>query len=275
MPEKQMTEDTISPFKIKATAAGLIAEKAGGIPRPIQVSSNDVFTDAVKIAVKVSADQTLADAGDRIQYTVLLKNDSSVDLYDAKIMDKICTKTILSKDSITPAPQPGEILETGVSVTGSGETLVGSVPKGKSAALRYEVTVKKGETGDIVDCAAATVKFKDQKDSEYTCKTDPSFAVASIVAANLQITASADKTFVTENNEAILFTLIVANTGNVKISNVVVTSPFPAGMHYKPGSTVKTGTDTFTDEDPADSIPIGDLDPMETYKIQFGVTVSL
>jgi uncharacterized repeat protein (TIGR01451 family) len=263
------------PFKMGATATGSVTVKAGENPKSIQASSNVIITDVVKVVVKESADKEFANGGERIKYTVTLRNNSSVDLYGAKIINELCPKTTLVKDSIIPIPQPGEILETGISVTSPNEASVGSVPQGKSAVLQYEVTINEKETGDIVNCSLAEIKFKDQTGNEYTGKTEPSMAVTNIAEANLQIIETADKTFVTENNEEIIFELIIKNRGNVRINDIVVMSPLPAGMNYKPNSTLKNDTKAFSDENPANSINIGNLDPAQIYKIQFSVTVSL
>lgn len=276
MPEAQATlNSAFFPFEISATATGSVPAKAGENPVSIQASSNVIITDVVKAVVKGSADKEFASGGEKIKYTIALQNNSSVDLYDVKIVSELCSKTTLVKDSITPIPQPGEILETGISVTSPDETSVGSVPKGKSAVLQYEVTVNEKETGDIVNCSIAEIKFRDQTGNEFTGKTEPSMAVTDIAEANLQITETADKTFVTENNEEILFELLIRNTGNVRIDDIIVVSALPAGMNYKPNSTLRNDTAAFSDESPADSIDIGNLDPAQIYKIQFSVTVSL
>ncbi|HCW80971.1 MAG TPA: hypothetical protein DG942_07725 [Ruminococcaceae bacterium] len=276
MPETQTILNTIpSPFKVGATATGSVTVKAGESPKSIQASSNVITTDVVKAVLKESAEKDFANNGEKIKYTVALQNNSSVDLYSAKIINKLCPKTTLVNDSIIPVPQPGETLKTGISVTSPNETSVGSVPKGKSATLQYEVTVNKNETGDIVNCSIAEIKFMDQIGNEYTGRTEQSMAVTTIAEANLQIIETADKTFVTENNEEIIFKLIIKNTGNVRITDIVVMSQLPAGMNYKPNSTLKNDTITFSDENPADSINIGNLDPAQIYKIQFSVTTSL
>lgn len=276
MPGAQAAINTTPfPFKIGATATGSVTVKAGESPKSVQASSNVIITDVVKAVVNESADKEFANGGETIKYTVTLQNNSSVDLYDVKIINELCPKTTLVKDSIIPIPQPGETLETGISITSPNETSVGKVPKGNSAVLQYEVTINEEETGDIVNRSVAKIKFKDQTGSEYTGKTEPSMAVTNIAEANLEITETADKTFVTENNEEIQFELTIQNTGNVRISDIVVTNPLPVGMNYKPNSTLKNDTEAFSDEDPANSINIGNLDPAQIYKIQFSVTVSL
>lgn len=263
------------PFKISTTATGSVIAKTGENPKSIQASSNVITTDVVKAVVKESADKRFANGGEKIKYTVTLQNNSSVDLYDVKIVSKLCSKTTLVRDSIIPVPQPGETLETGISVKNSNGTSLGSVPKGKSAVLQYEVTVNEKETGDIVNGSIAEIKFKDQAGNEYTGTTEPSMAKTNIAEANLQIIETADKTFVTENNEEIQFELIVKNTGNVNINDIMVMSPLPTGINYKPNSTLKNGAKNFSDENPANSISIGNLSPAQTYKIKFSVTVSL
>lgn len=275
MIEAQALKAAVEPFKIDATAAGFIVAKAGEEPSLIQATGNVVVTDVVKVNVEKAADKEFADVGDRIKYTVTLFNNSSVDLYDVKIVNKICTKTTVISSSIDPAPQPGEFLGTGVSVTSPDEISAGSVPKGKSAALKYEATINEGETGEIVNCANAVIKFRDQKGNEYTGQTESSAVVTNIVEADLQIVESADKTFVTENNEEVVFTLTIKNTGNIKINDITVTSSIPDGMNYKENSTLKNGAAAFVNENPADSLSIGDLNPEEIYKIQFSVTVSM
>ncbi len=266
---------TLFPFKIGTMATGSVIVNADESPKPIQASSNVIITDVVKAIVKESADKAFANGGERIKYTVTLQNDSSVDLYDVKIISELCPKTTLVRDSILPIPQSGETLESGISVTSPNETSVGGVPKGKSAVLQYEVTINEKETGDIVNRSVAEIKFRDQTGSEYTGKTEPSMAATNIAEANLEIIETADKTFVTENNEEIIFRLIVKNTGNVSINDIVVMSPLPTGMNYKLNSTLKNDTKAFSDENPANSISIGNLDPAQIYKIQFSVTVSL
>lgn len=147
--------------------------------------------------------------------------------------------------------------------------------EGKSAVLRYQVAVNEKGSGDIVNYAHAVIRFRDQTGSEYTGQTEPGRAVTKIAKANLQIVESADKTFVTEDREEVIFKIVVKNAGSVAVSDVVVTSPLPAGMTYQPNSTLKNGSKTFSDENPANGIGIGSLGPAEIYEIQFGVTVSL
>ena len=265
---------TLFPFEIGAMATGSVTV-AGESPKSIQASSNVIITDVVKAILKESADKKFANNGERIKYTVTLQNNSSVDLYDVKIVNELCPKTTLVKNSIIPIPQPGETLETGISVKSPNEASVGSLPKGKSTVLQYEVTINEKETGDIVNCSIAEIRFKDQTGSEYTGKTEQSQAVTKIAEANLQIIETADKTFVTENNEEIAFELVIKNIGNVKINDIVVTNPLPAGMNYKPNSTLKNDMKAFSDENPANSIHIGNLDPAQIYKIPLIVTGSL
>ncbi|CAB1249687.1 DUF11 domain-containing protein [Ruminococcaceae bacterium BL-4] len=276
MSEKQADPNTnSSPFKVGTTATGSVTAKEGENPQSIRAISNVIITDVVKAVVKESADTEFDNNGEKIKYTVTLQNDSSVDLYDVKLISELCSKTTLVKDSIIPTPQLDETLETGISVTSPDEMSVGSVPKGTSAVLEYEVTVNEGETGDIVNDSIAEIKFRDQMGGEYTGRTEPSIVVTNIAKADLQIIETADKTFVTEDDEEIIFNLTIKNTGNVKVNDIVVTSPFPAGMNYKPNSTLKNDTEALSDENPADSINIGDLDPAQIYKIQFSVTVNL
>lgn len=266
---------SLAPFATDATAVGFTAVHAGAEPRPIQVTSNVVITDVVKAVVDKTADKEFAEPGDEIQYTVTFRNYSSVDLYGVKIVDDISPKTTLVPDTVVPAPQAGETLGTGVSVTSPNESVAGRVPKGQSARLAYKVTVNAGATGDMISKASAIIQFRDRKGNEYSGSTDPNITKTTILAPDLQIVESADKTFVTENNEEVVYTLVVKNTGTVKITNITVTSPLSDGMTYRQNSTLKKDTNQFVNADPVLGISIGDLDPGESYQIQFSVTVSL
>lgn len=271
----QALNTVFAPFKNNASVIGFATVKVGGEPQTIKVTSNIVTTDFIKVALDKTPDKTLAEVGDEIKYTVTFVNNSSVDLYDVKIVDTISPMTTLVADSIIPVPQPGEALETGVTITSANETKAGSVPKGQSATLEYQVTVNQGAAGDIINNGTATIKFKDCKDHEYSGSTNPSQAITTVITADLQVVQSADKTFVTENNEEVVYTLVIKNTGSIKITDITVTNPIPQGMTYKQNSTLKNDTLPLTDENPANGINIGDLNPSDTYKIQFSVTVSL
>lgn len=271
--QAEALNEALEPFINNATAIGFIS--TGDDHRPIQATSNDVVTDAINVVVDRVSNKTLADVGDYIRYTISFINNSSVDVYGVKIFNNISPKTTLVPDSIIPPPQPGETLETGITVTSPGENLAGRVPRGKSAFLEYEVFVNEGATGEIINTGNAFINFLDCENNEYSGCTDPSEVITTVIDAGLQIIQSADKTFVSENNEEVVYTLIIKNTGIVKIFNITVTNPIPTGMVYKTNSTLKNDVPSSPDINPADGINIGDLGPGETYKLQYSLAVSL
>ena len=268
--EAQALNSALAPFENTATADAYFTVNEGEMPRPIDDTSNTVSTDCIKTTLTKQADKAFAQVGDEIQYTITFTNNSSVDLYNVKISDIISPKTTLILNSIVPTPLSGETLASGVTVGTNG-----IVVKGSSAELVFKVTVNANETGSITNTANANFKFKDNKNIEHTGSAGPATATTTIVAAGLQITKSADKTFVTENGETIVYTLVVLNTGDIKLTDITVTDPIPVGMTYKLWSTLRNETLPYTNENPENGISIGDLNPGESYKIQFSVTVAL
>lgn len=259
----------LKPFQITASAAGFFGNKS------VSADSRGVLTDVIQVRVSLAADRKSAAAGGRINYTAVLGNYSSVDLYGVKMVSPPCAKTALVQGSVIPVPRTGETLESGVSVAGPAGASAGCVPKGQSAALKYAVTVGENAAGNIIRSANAVLKFRDRKGSEYTGQTKPDTAVTAIRRSGLLVTESADKTFVTESGETVTFDVTVQNTGRVRIYAIVVTNPLPPGMYYKPGSTLKGQTGIYSSENPADGVHIGDLDPGKAYRLRFSVTVSL
>lgn len=270
--EAQALTAALAPFKNDATAGGFYTVNPGEAPRPIEDTSDIVIVDCIKTEIDKTVDKAYAQAGDVLTYTITFTNNSSVDMYGVKIADTYdAAKTTLDSASINPAPQPGETLATGITVGGVG----GSVPKGTSATLTFKVTVKAGATGDIVNSATATFKYKDWKGIEYSGNVGPDTATTTIVAAGLEITKSANKTFVTAINEEVVYLLTIKNTGSVKITNITVIDTIPTGMAYVANTTYLNGSITPIDKSPAaPGINIGDLDIGGIYTIQFTLKVT-
>ena len=186
-------------------------------------------------------------------------------MYGVKIADTLPTQTTLVAGSIVPAPQVGESLTTGVTI--------GNVPKGTSKTLEFRVTVNVGATGTITNTATASYKFRDWKNVEHTGSPNPDNETVTVVSAGLTIEKTADKTYVTAANEDVVYTLVIKNTGDIKITGITVTDPIPAGMSYKANSTLRNDTLPYTNENPASGISIGDLAAGASYKLQFTFTV--
>lgn len=241
-----------------------IIVNTGDTPLPIEDDST-VRVDCVKATLDKVADKEFVEAGGEIKYTITFTNNSSVDMYDVKIADTIPTQTSLIAGSIIPAPQVGESLTTGVTI--------GNVPKGTSKTLEFRVTVNASATGTITNTASAVYKFKDWKNIEHTGSPDPDTATVTCVEASLTIVKSANKTYVTATDKDVEYTLIITNTGDVKVKDIIVTDPIPAGMAYKANSTLRNNTLPYTNENPASGISIGDLNPGASYKLQFTFTV--
>lgn len=92
-------------------------------------------------------------AGDTVTYTITFTNHSAVALDMVVISDHVPAGVTVAPDSIHPAPQRGETLESGISM--------GSLPAGQSVALIYTVTVNFDAPCQIRNCACARYYYTD------------------------------------------------------------------------------------------------------------------
>ena len=149
---------------------------------------------------------------------------------------------------------------------------MGDVAIGASVTLQYDVTVNADAVGQIVNTAVANFNFVDQTGILRNQDTPPDSTVVTVSDANLNVQKFSNKTYVSCGDE-IVYTLVVTNNGDVKIESILVVDTLPAGMSYKPHSTIKNGVE-HTNENPQDGINIGNLKPGEFYTIQFTALVS-
>ena len=156
-----------------------------------------------------SVDKAVVKEGDKVVYTIVIENTGNVDLTNVLVTDKMLeiNKTI-------------EKLEVG---------------KKETISKEYTITKKDIEQEQaITNTATATAKYKDKtlNDSD-TATIVPKIETVKEIEKevikevekeypSLKITKSVDKTVVKEGDK-VVYTIVVENTGNVDLANVLVT----------------------------------------------------
>ncbi len=191
----------------------------------VTATSNTVTVTATQSASividKTASPTTVTAAGQTITYTFMVTNTSNVTLTDVNVIDN-------------PTPPAGGVIATCQSLsdpTGSCSGASTTLVPGQIASFTgtYVVTQTDIDNGKIVDRATATgtppsgVPVSDTSDHDVV--------VVVTQTESLSIVKSASPTTVTGANQAVTYTFMVANTGNVTLTDVgVADNPVtPAG----------------------------------------------
>ncbi|MCI2105816.1 MAG: hypothetical protein LKK00_03745 [Intestinimonas sp.] len=261
----EMCSGTCNLYQSTASTSGKYQINSGDIPSDISATCSTQL-NSIHTKLIMQPDKTNVLPGWIITYTITFINQSMVAMYDVKISDTIPSQTTLVPDSIVPAPQEGESLTDGVTV--------GTVAPGASKTLVFQAEVSSSAAGSITDTASGTYNFKDWTGTGHTGSAATTTASVTVACVNFTVDKTADKTYVTDVGQDVVYTLNIHNNGTVPITNITVTDPIPSGMVYKANSTLHNDTQPYTDETPAAGIGIGTLAAGTSYKLQFTFTTT-
>ncbi|SFU15003.1 conserved repeat domain-containing protein, partial [Algoriphagus locisalis] len=213
--------------------------------------SDEVTVDAIQqgeIELTKSANvSTYDEAGDLIRYTVVITNIGNVTLTDVNVTDPL-----VNLDQTYPSMAPGESY---------------------TLTSRYTVTQADVDNGQIDNTASVTgnspnpATVSDSDDVTVIAEQSPAILLEKV----------ADVANYDEDGDVITYTLTVTNTGNVTLTNVIVTDPLTGMDETIPSlapSEVLTYTTTYTIEqtDVDDGSVINDANVIGTPPIGPDVT---
>ncbi|MBR2029134.1 MAG: DUF11 domain-containing protein [Oscillospiraceae bacterium] len=248
-----------------ATAQGYIAGTAT-TDHSIVTGEDSITLGCIMADIEKTADLETASAGDRIKYTITFRNMSDRDMYNVKITDQLPRYLDVIATSITPFPQQGENLETGVTL--------GRVPAGASRTLVFSATVTNDVSEDIVNRAFADFNFRDSDGREQSASTPITSVTTTVENTGITVEKTANKNYVTSNGEVVEFTIKVTNNSSRGVSDLVVTDNLPDKLRYVENSTSINGANPIN-ADPADGIYIGNLRSGAAVTVKFNVTVNI
>ena len=183
------------------------------------VDSNEVIVPLYykHLTIVKSADRDHAYPGEVVKYQVTVTNDGTVDMTNVTVSDNTNALGMF-------------IVSTGDGYTYNPETRLFTIPAlnvGDSVTLNYLYIVQNGDPETIINVATAhapknpDTEIPGDKDIE-----EPSEPVkVDVLRDELTIVKSADKSFVdlNGNDTTVTYTLTVKNSGNTKLTNVIVT----------------------------------------------------
>lgn len=183
------------------------------------VDSNEVIVPLYykHLTIVKSADRDHAYPGDVVKYQVTVTNDGTVDMTNVTVSDNTNALGMF-------------IVSTGDGYTYNPETRLFTIPAlnvGDSVTLNYLYIVQNGDPETIINVATAhapknpDTEIPGDKDIE-----EPSKPVeVDVLRDELTIVKNADKSFVdmNGNDTTVTYTLTVKNSGNTKLTNVIVT----------------------------------------------------
>ncbi|MEG1648181.1 MAG: DUF11 domain-containing protein, partial [Bacilli bacterium] len=181
-----------------------------------------------------TVDKTTAVPGDILTYTITLHNTGNVAANNVVVTDVIPTGTSYVLGSTTSTlPFSGDPTST--------ITLNAPIAAGSTATITFKVKV--GNTVPTIN----PIPNKASVDYAYT--VDPSkpngvvkngtsnTVTTNIIKASLSTTKTADKD-ISYIGEEITYNIVLKNTGNVALDNLVITDVIPNGTSYIAGSLV-------------------------------------
>lgn len=203
--------DNIATATISAREDPTIPEKP--------VDSNEVIVPLYykHLTIVKSADRDHAYPGEVVKYQVTVTNDGTVDMTNVTVSDNTNALGMF-------------IVSTGDGYTYNPETRLFTIPAlnvGDSVTLNYLYIVQNGDPETIINVATAhapknpDTEIPGDKDIE-----EPSKPVeVDVLRDELTIVKNADKSFVdmNGNDTTVTYTLTVKNSGNTKLTNVIVT----------------------------------------------------
>ena len=252
-------------FTNTATAQGYLEATGTGNPTMVSgegsVTLNCIFADITK-----TADRESVSAGDRVRYTVTFRNMSDREMYNVKITDSVSTYLNPIATTITPAPRPGESLETGITI--------GRVPANSERTLTYTAVVTDDVTDDVVNRAFADFSFRGSDGREQTASTHITTLTLPLENQGITVTKTADKSYITAKDEVVVFTIKVRNKSARVLHDLVISDTLPDGMDYVENSTI-IGSNPAIDADPDDGIYIGTVAAGGEVTVKFSAKVDM
>src|SRR5579862_4419071 len=196
-------------------------------PDPSLTISKSVTTVVHAASDVITTPLHVDGAGDVIDYTIVVSNTGNVDLTNVVVTDPL---------------------------TGNAHTDSASLAPGATYSFTDSYTVTQSDMDShtaLTNVATATDNQGDNMSSTVSTPVDQDHALTIAKSVTTVVHAASDVTttplHVDGAGDVIDYTIVVSNTGNVDLTNVVVTDPLTGNAHTDPTSLAPGATYSFTD----------------------------
>lgn len=231
-------------------------------------TSNPVSTliERLNTTLTKTTSNTVAEVGDIITYTLVVRNQGALPLNNFVLQDTLAAGTSFV---------PNSLVVNGISVAGDPTvgvnigTIAVDIPK----TVRFAVSI---------DSFPTTNPIPNQATGSYEVTVDPNQPprpqtvtsnqiLVTIANALLSMNKTVDLAFA-EIGDTLTYTIVLTNTGNVALTNILFTDLDPPGTTFVPGSVTINGTPSTGN--PNIGFPLNSLNPGGSTTVQYQVSVT-
>ncbi|MEW4282301.1 DUF7507 domain-containing protein [Priestia koreensis] len=231
-------------------------------------TSNPVSTliERINTTLTKTTSNTVAEVGDIITYTLVVRNQGAIPLNNFLLQDTLALGTSFV---------PNSLVVNGVSVAGDPTVGVniGTIAVDSPTTVRFAVSI---------DSLPTTNPIPNQATGAYEVIVDPNQPprplnvtsnqiLVTIANALLSMNKTVDLAFA-EVGDTLAYTIVLTNTGNVALTNILFTDVDPPGTTFIPGSVTINGTPSAGN--PNTGFPLSNLNPGASTTVQYQVSVT-
>ncbi|MGI6498662.1 MAG: DUF11 domain-containing protein [Oscillospiraceae bacterium] len=227
MVSSDMREKTAFPYT--AAVSGRYSAHPYGVEGTVSHVSNPVAVHVLRVTATKTVTPACAHRGEFVTYTIVICNESDLPIEQVKVLDPETARWFEIPDLYVEGKRLSEgDLQEGVSV--------GTLPPGQRATVAFDALAR--DWVPTAPMSAAQVQYE-YEGEEGRCRgsilSNP--AELMIVQPGISICKTADRGVATRGGGSVRYLLKVENTGNIPLTDVVVTDLLPPQMEYVKGST--------------------------------------
>lgn len=205
--------------------------------------------DIADLSIMKTVDKSFATFNDILNYEIKITNVGTITANNVVLIDTIPTGSTFI---------PGSITVNGIPV--SGDLNLGiplsNIPPNNTTIVKFQVTVNDTENPiDIINQASVNYKFTNNTGT-FDSISKSNIVTTQVKVGKLQTVKSANRTIATID-DSIMYTIVITNTGNVTVNNVIFTDNIPNGTIFDVGSVTVDGN--AVSGNPITGIPLGNI----------------
>ena len=223
-----------------------------------------IDSKGANIVITKSADKTFADVGEKITYTIVLKNTGAVDALNVTVSDLLPPETTLV---------PNSVAVDGVPYAGALPVVISSISAGQSSTVTFKAVANSiPAVNPVFNIARADYEFFPFAGYPATGFSNSNPVAVFIIVRALTNIKSVDKTFAVKG-DILTYTSVIKNTGSIPVTDVIFKDEIPAGTTFVNGSVYIDGVN-FPAYNPQTGFFAANLTPQASVTVTFQVQIN-